>query len=142
MDQYFPHKELSYKIVGTFFTISNAYGNIHKELVYQNAFAEELIDLKIQFKREFEISILSIKTNKKLGFYRADFVVDNKVVVEIKALKFIPTKLEQQIFKYLKSTNYEIGYLVNFGSSNLYFKRYILSEEYRRKSAQSASKSA
>ena len=61
---------------------------------------------------------------------------DDKIIVEIKALKFIPTKLEQQIFKYLNSTSLEIGYLLNFVSSNLYFKRYILSNIYK-KSARS-----
>ena len=133
---YFPHQELSYKIIGAFFSVTNNYGNAHKELIYQNAFEEELKTLSIQFKREIEIPIFSIITAKKLGIYRADFLVDDKIIVEIKALKFIPTKLEQQIFKYLNSTSLEIGYLVNFGSSNLYFKRYILSNIYK-KSARS-----
>jgi len=137
MDKYFPYKELSYKIVGIFFRIRNNYGNFHKELIYQNAFEEELKDLKIPFKREIEIPIFSSKSGKKLGFYRADFLIDNKIIVEIKALKFVPQKLEQQIFKYLKSTSYEVGYLVNFGSTNFFFKRFILSNIFKQ-SAKSA----
>lgn len=136
-NKYFPHKELSYKIVGIFFNVANNYGNAHKELIYQNALEEELKELGITFKREIELPIFSVKTNKKLGIYRADFLTEDKIIIEIKALKFIPSKLEQQIFKYLNSTFFEIGYLVNFGSSNLYFKRYILSNNYK-KSARSA----
>lgn len=124
---YFPFKELSYKIIGIFFQVKNSYGSVHKELIYQNAFEEELNYLNIPYRREVNISVSSVKTKKRLGFYRADFIVDEKIIVEIKALKFIPTKLEQQIFKYLQSTQYEVGYLVNFGSTNIYFKRYILS---------------
>ncbi len=135
-DKYFPHKELSYKLVGIFFNIANNYGNAHKELIYQNALDEELTELEIPFKREIEINIFSVKSNKKLGKYRADFLIDNKIIVEVKALKFIPSKLEQQIFKYLKSTPFELGYLVNFGSNNLFFKRYILSNSFK-KSARS-----
>lgn len=141
MDTYFPHKELSYKIVGVFFDVANKYGNAHKELIYQNAFEEELKDLQIPFKRESELPVMSLRTSKKLGYYRADFIIDDKIIVEIKALKFIPTKLEQQIFKYLNSTAFEIGYLVNFGATNLYFKRYILSN-INKSSVKSAFKSA
>ncbi len=72
------------------------------------------------------ISILSLETGKKLGNYRIDFIIEDKVIVEVKAIKFTPVKISQQIFSYLKSTSYEIGYLVNFGASQLYFKRYIL----------------
>lgn len=85
---YFPFKELSYKIIGIFFQIKNSYGSVHKELIYQNAFEEELNYLNIPYRREVNISVSSVKTKKRLGF---------------------------------------LGYLVNFGSTNIYFKRYILS---------------
>ncbi|MGB9883646.1 MAG: GxxExxY protein, partial [Microgenomates group bacterium] len=90
MNKYFPYKELSYKLVGIFYKIRNQYGNAQKEKVYQNALAEELEKLKIPYKKEVEIPIKSPETGKKLGNYRIDFVVDEKIVVEIKALNFTP----------------------------------------------------
>jgi len=124
----FLHKELSYKLVGAIYSVSNTYGSGQKELVYQNALAEELEDLGIPFEREVSISIKSVKTGKTLGNYRLDFVIDGKIVVEVKAVKFTPRKMEQQLYSYLRSTPYQVGYLVNFGSSKLYLKRVILTE--------------
>lgn len=126
MDKYFPHKELSYKIIGLLYKVRSAYGNSQKEIIYQNALVEELEEAKISYKREVDIPIISLKTKKRLGNYRADFLIDDKIILEIKAVKFTFNKLEQQVFSYLKSTPYEVGYLVNFGSSQFYFKRYIL----------------
>lgn len=122
----FPHKELSYSLVGAIYNVRNTYGSGQKELVYQNALAEELQDLRIPFEREISIPIKSTKTGKTLGRYQLDFVVDGKIIVEVKAMRFTPSKIEQQLYSYLKSTPYQVGYLVNFGSSELYIKRVIL----------------
>lgn len=121
----FLYKELSYKLVGAFYNVRNTYGSGQKELVYQNASAKELEDLGIPFEREVPISIKSVKTGKTLGKYQLDFVVDGMIIVEVKAMKFTPQKIEQQLYSYLKSTPYQVGYLVNFGSSKLYLKRII-----------------
>ncbi|PIV38244.1 hypothetical protein COS31_00450, partial [Candidatus Roizmanbacteria bacterium CG02_land_8_20_14_3_00_36_15] len=129
MDKFFPHKDLSYKIIGFLYKVRSAYGNSQKEIIYQNALVEELEEAKIPYKREVDIPIISSKTKKRLGNYRADFLIDNKIIVEIKAIKFTFNKLEQQVFSYLKSTPYEIAYLVNFGSPKLYLKRYILTND-------------
>jgi len=129
MDKYFPHKDLTYKIIGIFYKIHNDYGCGQKEIIYQNALAEELEEAKIPYRREVDIPIISSKTKKRLGNYRVDFLIDTKIILEIKAIKFTFNKLEQQIFSYLKSTPYEIGYLVNFGSPKLYLKRYILTND-------------
>jgi GxxExxY protein len=125
-DKYFPHKELSYKLVGAIYNVANTYGSGQKELVYQNALAEELESLKIPFKREVSIPIESAKTGKVLGRYQLDFVIDEKIIVEVKEVKFTPSKLEQQLYSYLRSTQCQVGYLVNFGSTKLYLKRVIL----------------
>lgn len=129
MDKYFPHKELSYKIIGLLYKVRTDYGNSQKEIIYQNALVEELEEAKIPYKREVDIPIISAKTKKRLGNYRADFLIDNKIILEIKAIKFTFNKLEQQVFSYLKSTPYEIAYLANFGSPQFYFKRYILTND-------------
>lgn len=122
----FLYPNLSYKLVGAIYAVRNNYGAGQKELVYQKALAEELDELKIPYKREASISIKSVKTGKSLGSYKLDFVIDEKIIVEAKATKFTPKKIEQQLYSYLRSTPYKIGYLVNFGSSRLYLKRIIL----------------
>jgi len=55
-----------------------------------------------------------------------------KIRKEYRSAKFTPNKIVQQIFTYLKHTPYEIGYLINFGSTNLYIKRYILTNDHKR----------
>ena len=125
-DKYFPHKELSYQVIGVIYAVRNTYGSGQKELVYQNALAEELERQNISFKREVTIKITSPYTGKTMGNYKLDFVIDGKIILEVKAVKFTPTKMEQQLYSYLRSTSYEVGYLVNFGSTRLYLKRVIL----------------
>lgn len=123
------HKELCYRIVGCIYDVRKKYGNGQKESVYQNALSEALSKISIPFKPEVPISIISVDSGKKLGNYRLDFVIDEKVIMETKAMKFTPVKIEQQLYSYLRSTQYEVGYLVNFGSTRLYIKRVILTND-------------
>lgn len=125
----FLYRDLSYKVVGVIYNVRNAYGSGQKELVYQNALSEELEGLGIPFEREVSIPIKSVKTGKVLGTYRLDLVIDGRIVVEVKSAKFTPRKIEQQLYSYLRSTAYQVGYLVNFGSTNLYLKRIILTAD-------------
>lgn len=102
---------MCYRIVGCIYTVRNLYGAGQKELVYQNALAEALQQAAIPFH------------------YRIDFVADEKVIIEVKAVTFTPAKMEQQLYGYLRSTPYEVGYLVNLASSKLYLKRVILTND-------------
>lgn len=120
---------MSYSLLGAVFEVRNELGSGQKELVYQNALAEILTDRKIYFQREVVIRIRSSKSGKTLGNYRLDFVLGGKICVEVKAMKFTPAKIEQQLYGYLKSTPYEVGYLINFGSTKLYWKRVILTND-------------
>lgn len=121
--------KLSYELMGAAFEVRNSLGAGQKELVYQNALEEQFQIRGIPFEKEVQINILSEKSGKKLGNYRLDFVVDGKICIELKAIKFTPIKIEQQLYGYLKSTTYELGYLINFGSSKLYWKRIILTND-------------
>jgi len=126
------HKKLSYQVIGAIYDVRNTYGSGQKELVYQNALAEELEKRKIPFRREVNIKIISPDSGKTMGSYKLDFVIDNKIIVEVKAVKFTPAKMEQQLYSYLRSTKFEVGFLVNFGSTKLYSKRIILTNERKR----------
>jgi GxxExxY protein len=123
------YEDLCYRVIGCIYDVRNEYGSGQKELVYQNALAETLHSKNIPFCREEPISIKSHLTGKILGKYRLDFVVNQKIIIELKAMKFTPDKIQNQLYSYLYSTLYEIGYLVNFGSTRLYLKRVILTND-------------
>jgi GxxExxY protein len=123
------YKNLCYQIVGAIYETRNLYGPGQKEIVYQKALAEEFKEKNIPYKREVVINIISPKTGKKLGAHRADFVVDDKIILELKSMKFTPKKIEQQLYSYLRSTPYELGYLINMGSTNIFIKRVILTND-------------
>jgi GxxExxY protein len=92
---------------------------------------EQLNLVHIPYQREIPIIIRSVDTQKPLGNYRLDFVVDEKVVVEMKAIKFTPVKMEQQLYAYLRNSVYEIGLMINFGSSKHYIRRVILTNDHK-----------
>lgn len=127
MGKEFLYKELSYKLQGSLFDIRNQYGPGQKESVYANLFAEWLESEGIPFEREKRLSIRSEKTGKTVGIYKPDFVVDGKIVIELKATRQPIQQDEQQLYYYLRNSPYELGYLVNFGLPKLFLKRIIYS---------------
>lgn len=125
------YPELSYKLQGAFFTVYNTLGFGHKEIAYQRALGEELKKQNIPHSRELSLPILYNKT--KVADYRPDFVIDHKIIVEIKAVEFLFPKLITQLTYYLKGTHLSLGYLVNFGSSRLQIVRRIWTPNYQPK---------
>lgn len=118
-------RELSYKIQGCIYSVANKYGKGFKENIYQNALAEELEIAKLLFEQQKRIDIFSFESGKKLGVYVPDFIVDNKIIIEIKASNFTTKQDKEQQLSYLRVSSYEIGYLVNFCSPRLEIKRVI-----------------
>ncbi len=125
------HKDLSYKVQGAVIEVRKNYGSGHKESLYQNALAEELYIRHIPFAREVSIKITSPRTRKTIGSYRPDFIIDDKIILEIKVLDLIPRKLIDQLFDYLKNSTYELGYFVNFCGQKLYMKRVIYTNDHK-----------
>lgn len=123
------HKELSYLLQGAFIEVRKNFGPGHKEIVYQNALAEELTARQIFFVKEKNINIYSPKTGAVMGNYRADFLVDDRILVELKAVDVLPNNLIDQLYGYLKNSEYELGYFVNFRSPELYIKRVIYTND-------------
>ena len=117
------YEELTYKLIGIAMGIHKELGPVHKEIIYQNAFCQELETQKIPFKKE-EVVPVNFK-EKRVGVYKPDFIIDDKVVVEIKAVEFLSQKAETQLSYYLKGTDYKVGLLLNFGSPRLQVKRRI-----------------
>ncbi|MDP2856284.1 MAG: GxxExxY protein [bacterium] len=119
------YKDLSYVIQGIAFEIRKDFGLGHKEQIYQKAFEEELKRHEVPYEREKSIKIYSPRDGKFIGLYRPDFIIDNKVILEIKTLQFVPRAEIRKIYDYLRNSEYELGYLINFASPKLYIKRVI-----------------
>ena len=120
-------KELSYKIMGILFSVHNALGNRYQEKYYQKAIEEGLKEENINFKKELSVD-LKYK-NKKIGKYFLDFLIENKVVLEIKTVDNLRPKDFKQVLAYLTANNIELGILVNFRTDKLTFRR-ILNSKY------------
>jgi GxxExxY protein len=114
-------EELTHKIIGCAMTVHSTLGNGFQEVIYQRSLAIEMEKQGLTFSREVEMSIFY--QGVEVGLRRVDFFIENKVMVELKAL----TKLEDvhlaQGINYLEAYNLEIGLLINFGSRSLEFKR-------------------
>ena len=112
--QDFKHKELTEKIINIFYRVYNKLGYGFLEKVYENA-------MMIELKKEGILSVSQspIKVfyeGEVIGEYYADILVDNKVIVEIKAAKQLVEENEAQLLNYLKATDIEVGLLLNFGT--------------------------
>ncbi|MBU4360991.1 GxxExxY protein [Patescibacteria group bacterium] len=125
----FLYEDISYTIRGCCFKVYNGLGYGHKEIIYQNALAEEFTCQDLFFEREKRLDIFY--NNKKIGIYKPDFVIKNKIIVEIKAVEYMPQNYEKQLIYYLKGTNYKLGFLINFGSKNLDIRRRVWSPSYQ-----------
>ncbi len=123
------YKDLSYQIQGAAMEVRKNFGSGHKESLYQNAFAEELELRNIKFGKEKSIKIYSPKTKKLIGLYRPDFIVDEKIIIELKAVEKIPKLFINQLYDYLRNSKYELGYFINFASPKLYIKRVIFTND-------------
>ena len=128
----FLHKELCYQVLEEVYATRKVYGSSQKETAYQNGLAEELDEHSLPYKQEVGIKIISPKTGKIVGKHRLDFIINTKVILETKAMTYTSKKIEDQLYTYLRSTPYKIGYLINFASTKLYIKRIILTNDRKR----------
>jgi len=126
------HKELSYEIRGVAIEVKKNYGPGHKEVLYQRALAEELNLREINYEREKPIRIYSPKTKKIIGSYQPDFIVEGKIIVELKALEQMPRKMIDQLYSYLRNSKYELGFLINFNSGGVDIKRVIYTNDKKK----------
>src|SRR6185437_1353469 len=120
------YKEITEKIIGASFEVHKFLGNGFQEVIYQRALAWELSQAGLTFAREIEQEIFYKGLKEPIGTRRADFVVEGKVLVELKAIIMIEDVHLAQILNYLKAYKLEVGLLINFGSKSLIFKRMVL----------------
>jgi GxxExxY protein len=108
------HADITEKIVQAFFAVYNKLGYGFSEKVYQNAMALELerLGLKVEAQKRLDVYY----AGNLVGEYFADFVIQDVVIVELKAARQIAVEHEAQLLNYLKATALEVGLLLNFGA--------------------------
>lgn len=119
------YADITQKIIGASFEVHKFLGNGFQEVIYQRALAYELHQAKLKFDREIEQKIFYKNLPEPIGTRRADFVVENKILVELKAFIQLDDAHLAQALNYLKVYRLEVGLLINFGSKSLTFKRLI-----------------
>lgn len=118
-------KELSYNITGFCFKVHNELGRFGSERQYADKLEEILKENKVDYKREFEISNL---IDSPLG-NRPDFIIENKIILDAKAKKFITKEDYFQMMRYLEASNFQLGLIINFRATYLKPKR-VLNNKY------------
>ena len=121
MVQTMKDKELTHEIIGAAMEVHRHLGNGFQEVVYQRALAIELGLRNIEFEREYTMD-LKYK-GYDIGTRRVDFLVDNRIMVEIKAIIDLEDVHLAQAMNYVEAYKLEIGLLINFGAKSLQFKR-------------------
>lgn len=125
MIQDLKHSDITGKILGAAFEVHKFLGNGFQEVIYQRALALELRRNELQFVREQEVDIYYRDFVEPIGTRRADFIVEVKVLIEMKAVIELQDVHMAQILNYLNAYKLEIGLLINFGSKSMEYKRLI-----------------
>jgi GxxExxY protein len=117
------YPELSYQIIGILFEVWNEIGYSHKEKYIERAVAQSLIKNKILFKEQLKVD-LNFNGNK-IGVYFLDFLIDNKIILELKKKDFFSKNDINQVYNYLKLTGLKLGIIAHLTSKGVRFKRIL-----------------
>lgn len=123
IDQTYKYSEETSRIIGLAMDVHREMGNGFQEVIYQRALKIEFRRNLIPFKREFEMPLLYKGEN--IGTRRVDFLVNDKISLEIKAVINLEPAHFAQAINYLEAYNLEIGLLINFGAQSLQVKRLL-----------------
>jgi GxxExxY protein len=113
--------KLTHKIIGCAMKVHSTLGNGFQEVIYQRALAIEMTYENIFYQREMEMPIYY--RGEQIGTRRVDFFVEDKVMVELKAIEKLEGVHKAQAINYLEAYNMADGLLINFGNTRLDFKR-------------------
>jgi len=117
----YKYSELTSKIIGCAMKVHSTLGNGFQEVIYQRALAIEMTKQDLSFVREMEMPIFY--DEQQIGTRRVDFFVEDKIMVELKAIIQMEDVHLAQAINYLEAYKMEVGLLINFGSKSLQFKR-------------------
>tara|TARA_R110002049_G_scaffold168463_1_gene335014 strand:+ start:876 stop:1307 length:432 start_codon:yes stop_codon:yes gene_type:complete len=127
----YKHSEITKTIIGSAMKVHSTLGNGFQEVIYQRAcaLAIEMEKQGLQFKRELEMDIFY--EGEHIGTRRVDFFVEDKIMVELKAITQLEKVHLAQAINYLEAYQIEIGLLINFGSVSLEFKRLTIEKKLK-----------
>ena len=118
------YEEETFKVIGACIKVHKKLGNGFSEAVYHRALEKEFLNANIPFEQQKQVPIYY--DGEPLGtFFTADFVCYNSVLLDIKSVPVIQDQMQQQVINYLKSSNIEVGMLINFGERSLKWKRFV-----------------
>ena len=128
MQNNYLHSEVTEKIIRCFFKVYNRLGYGFLEKVYENALLIELRKEKLECQPQIPVKVYYDES--QVGYYLADIIVDDLIIIEIKAADGLCEQHEAQLTNYLKATDKEVGILLNFGKK-AEFRRKVFSAEYK-----------
>lgn len=117
------YEDITNKILSAAFKVHSSLGFGFLEKVYQNAMIVELKKYNLKVESEKQIKVYYEDT--LVGEYATDLMVEDKVIVELKAVEELNNKFEVQLVNYLMATNLDVGLLLNFGKESLQYKRKV-----------------
>jgi GxxExxY protein len=112
-----PHEDITYRINGAAMAVHRRLGPGHKEEVYQRALEAEFEKVGLSFEAQKNLEVHD--EGRLVGYYIPDFIVEGKVIVEIKAFATVHQKYLGQVITYLNHTGLAVGLLINFGERSL-----------------------
>lgn len=128
MNENFKYSEITDRIIKAYYNVYNQLGYGFLEKVYEHAMMIELAKLGLSSLNQFPIKVYY--DQQPIGDYYADILIENLVIVELKAAENLCPEHECQLINYLKATELEVGLLLNFGKEPQ-FKRKVLSNEFK-----------
>ncbi len=120
----FIYKELTYKIIGCAMNVHKILGVGFLESIYEAALKVEFKNFNLLFKSQVEFPV--IYRNENIKTFVCDMVVNDKVIIELKAIKQISDIERAQLLNYLKVTKLKVGLLINFGTKLIQYERIVL----------------
>jgi GxxExxY protein len=128
----FLEKDLSYKLIGIFINISKEFGYLLKEEAYYNLLKTEFVKNKISYLQQPGIKLYNPSDNSLLDCYYSDFLIENKIILELKSQNQIYHDHINQLIKYLSLSDYELGFIVNFGVPKVQIIRRVFTKERKK----------
>ncbi len=119
----FKYSDITQKVIGTAMTVHNKLGCGFQEIIYQRALSIQLDKVNLNYAREARIPIHF--ESQEIGTRRVDFIVEENIMLELKAVTQLENIHLAQALNYLETFDLETGLLINFGSKSLEFKRLI-----------------
>jgi len=117
------YPNLCYQIIGILFEIYKQLGSGYQEKYYQRIVAIELSKNGLSYQEQIMVPL--VYKGNKIGAYFLDFMINNKIVLELKKGDNFSQKHIEQVYAYLKATNLKLGIIANFGKKGVKFKRII-----------------